>query len=191
MKILDGIIEGSFKRGEDGTETFYPWGVLGKGYILPDRQKGQEVRAFLRRYLLIGLAAAVVLSLAAFTIMVYVNLAAGAALWVALLAAAVAGGEWVARRLTRGLPASQRRMALGEASRRTASAMSLARLWILEGLALLLTAASAWMVYYFLTDERSPWYIGSLGAFGVLIFLAAGILFAWMIVLRSNKGNKM
>ncbi len=76
---FSGLSRAGFKRDKQGNRVFYPWGVFGKGRILPDEQTERSVDSFMRRcYVLVfavvlspqllpdwrwGLAAAIVLLL--------------------------------------------------------------------------------------------------------------------------------
>ena len=41
MGYFDGLTDGVFKTDSEGKFLFYPWGVPGKGYILPDDSDGE------------------------------------------------------------------------------------------------------------------------------------------------------
>jgi hypothetical protein len=47
MGYFEGLAEDSFKSDCQGTRLYYKWGVLGKSYILPDKQKEDEIKNFL------------------------------------------------------------------------------------------------------------------------------------------------
>ena len=47
MSYFDGLTDGVFKTDPEGKFLFYPWGVLGKGYVLPDDSKKQQLRKFI------------------------------------------------------------------------------------------------------------------------------------------------
>ena len=48
MSYFDGIVDGSFKTSEDGALLYYPFGILGKGYVIPNIEKKQEIRKRLK-----------------------------------------------------------------------------------------------------------------------------------------------
>ena len=52
---FEGLIEGSFKTAADGQRLFYPWGVLGKGYVLLGVQAEQRIRRFMKIYYMVSL----------------------------------------------------------------------------------------------------------------------------------------
>jgi hypothetical protein len=47
MGYFDGLTDAVFKIDREGKLLFYPWGVLGRGYVLPNDSKKQQVRKFL------------------------------------------------------------------------------------------------------------------------------------------------
>jgi hypothetical protein len=45
----------SFKIDKCGNTIFFPWGILGKGYLLPDKKTEEKIRKFTTWYHVIGL----------------------------------------------------------------------------------------------------------------------------------------
>ena len=50
MGYFEGLTNGNFKKDRDGNTIFFPWGILGKGRVLPDEQTEKKVRTFVSRY---------------------------------------------------------------------------------------------------------------------------------------------
>ncbi len=50
MKFLDSFVNQSFQKDDDGNELFFPWGVLGKGYVLDSLEIKQKIQKFIRLY---------------------------------------------------------------------------------------------------------------------------------------------
>ena len=46
MSYFDGLSDGLCKTDKDGNLIFYPWGILGKGYILPDEHRKKRIKRF-------------------------------------------------------------------------------------------------------------------------------------------------
>jgi peptidoglycan/LPS O-acetylase OafA/YrhL len=44
MGFLDAICEGSFVRKPDGRTLFFPWGALGRGYLIPSEERCRRMR---------------------------------------------------------------------------------------------------------------------------------------------------
>lgn len=59
MRILKSMADYSFKTGETGETYFYPWGVIGKGYVLPSKEREEQIRNFLYRCNIVGLVVGV------------------------------------------------------------------------------------------------------------------------------------
>ena len=47
---VEGLNNGNFKKDRDGNTVFFPWGVFGKGRVLPDEPTATKVRAFVSGY---------------------------------------------------------------------------------------------------------------------------------------------
>ena len=56
MGYFDGLTSGSFKTAEDGRKLFFPWGVLGRGYVLASEQDDARLRRQLKVYMMVSLA---------------------------------------------------------------------------------------------------------------------------------------
>jgi hypothetical protein len=55
VSYFEGLIEGSFKTAADGQRLFYPWGIFGKGYVLPDALTERRIRKVLKVYYMVSL----------------------------------------------------------------------------------------------------------------------------------------
>ena len=44
MGYFDGLASGIIKKDKNNNSVYYPWGVLGKGYVLENEQKEQEIK---------------------------------------------------------------------------------------------------------------------------------------------------
>ena len=49
-RIIGSMVDSSFRRDHWGKLVFYPWGVLGKGYIVEDAALAKRIRRFLKIY---------------------------------------------------------------------------------------------------------------------------------------------
>jgi hypothetical protein len=50
MGIIDGVVRALFKTSQDGKLLFFPWGALGRGYVLPDIKMKQEIEGFVKKF---------------------------------------------------------------------------------------------------------------------------------------------
>ena len=55
MGYFEGLTNASFKKNGDGTSIFYPWGIFGRGLVIPDDQGEERLRSFLTRYYKVSL----------------------------------------------------------------------------------------------------------------------------------------
>ena len=55
MGYFDGMARALFKKDESGSTVFYPWGVFGKGRLLPDEAAENRVFRFVKLYYQISL----------------------------------------------------------------------------------------------------------------------------------------
>ncbi len=55
MGYFEGLTNASFKKNSDGTSIFYPWGIFGRGLVIPDDQGEERLRSFLTRYCKVSL----------------------------------------------------------------------------------------------------------------------------------------
>ncbi len=62
MGYFRHLTEESFKSANNGNTVFYPWGRLGKGYVVPDRECANRIRRLLVWYHFCALATLLVVS---------------------------------------------------------------------------------------------------------------------------------
>lgn len=55
MGYFKRLTSSSFKIDHVGNTIFFPWGVLGKGYIVPDKITEDKIRNFVTLYHVVGL----------------------------------------------------------------------------------------------------------------------------------------
>lgn len=58
MGYFNGLVNASFKKGELGRTVFYPYGMLGYGYIL-SQDSERRIKSFLKRFAIICLPIAI------------------------------------------------------------------------------------------------------------------------------------
>ncbi len=51
MGFLDGLIELGFKKDSEGNTLFYPWGILGSGYVIKSDEEMKRIRVLMKRCL--------------------------------------------------------------------------------------------------------------------------------------------
>ncbi len=143
MGYFDALAESSFKQ-TDGSWCFYPYGVLGRGYVIPTEQEHLEIRSFVKRAAQTRVPLVVVAALF------------GGWLWGLLLLSVVAAWYVVkVGRIVRLLEAARGRVTLGESYRAKAGRHTGLTLWLLEiacagfalfGIVLLVRRPDEWRV---------------------------------------------
>jgi hypothetical protein len=69
MGYIEGWVQTAFKKNASDQTVFYPLGILGSGYVLPDNAAEEKAREILRRHFQIGIFLTVIaVSLACFYI---------------------------------------------------------------------------------------------------------------------------
>jgi hypothetical protein len=134
MGYFDGLTSGSFKTAQDGRRLFFPWGYLGRGYVLASEPDAERLRRQVKLYYVVTLVAIVGTS----------------GLHAFLTSAAVAGACIVfyalwARRQVAGLQPAGEAMSFRESSVSQAREFGARALWLLEICSLLFVAGGIFM----------------------------------------------
>ena len=61
MGYFDGLVSGAFKKDAAGHTVFYPWGILGKGYVVPSVVEEERLRSFLKTMYMILLPGIIII----------------------------------------------------------------------------------------------------------------------------------
>lgn len=130
MGYFDGLTSSNFKTTADGRKLFFPWGVLGHGYIIAP-EDGERLRKQLKISLMIGLALIIVSTF-------YHSTIGPLALGVVMFSVHVIWMKFVIRHLQR----TEERMSWQESMTTQAGAYGLWMLWSLEIGSILLVFAS-------------------------------------------------
>ena len=144
MGYFDGLTDAAFKKDRFGNTVFYPWGVFGRGRILPDEQSIGNVRQFLRGYY--QALFCVVIPLGIMTTIKSISIPVKVASYVAFGIGFTAWFIIKSRKLTAGTEFSDESLSLRESYSNSAAGHNRATLWGLFGLSCLFVAAGVWMV---------------------------------------------
>jgi hypothetical protein len=144
MGYFDGLTDGVFKTDREGKLLFYPWGILGKGYVLPNDSKKQQVRKFLSLWYKVSLP-----------VIIGVGVGIGWIFTVPLLVLVFLWYYFTTARLLRELSTTSTRLTLRESytnsakSHTTASLafmLAVSILFVLAGLLVLLVKKEEWVI---------------------------------------------
>lgn len=156
MGYFEGLAAAAFKKGAGGQTLYYPWGIFGKGRILPDDDTERRARAFLIRYYKISLPASVVLALV---------LGLKWALVAGVLA--TAGFHMANKRLVGHLPCSAERLTLKEGYRNSAARHRASTLWLLLAASVVLGLVGIYLAVVAKTAAARHVAISGIAVFGL------------------------
>ena len=168
MGYFDGLTSGSFKTARDGRKLFFPWGYLGRGYVLASEQDAERLRGKLKAYYVVMLVAIVATS-GSHAFILSAVIAALAIVFYAI---------W-ARRQVAGLQPADEAMSFREASASQARAYGARRLWFLEVCSLLFVAGG---IFMYLTDPTKR----PLALLSLIFFGCCAVAIGYMIVIRGR-----
>lgn len=161
--------EGLFKVDAQGRQLFFPWGVLGRGYVVPSGPERERLVNAQDRLSKLSLIATIVLLTLVrpplLALLVLPPFYLGYLVWV--------------RRTTRGWPPAGERLSMSEALSAQSRALSRPLLWTLLLGSLLVVADAA----RFLAIRPEEWLPSTTA---ILVFGLCSAMFARMIWLRPN-----
>jgi hypothetical protein len=94
---FDALTSGTFKTAPDGKRLFFPWGTLGRGYVIESEADYDRLRQQVKSYLIVGM----ILVIGSTAGRAYLPGLAAAAVWCALYVA------WMAFALRRLQPSTE------------------------------------------------------------------------------------
>ncbi|HUK99433.1 MAG TPA: hypothetical protein VLX29_01115 [Nitrospirota bacterium] len=136
MGYFDGLADVSFKTDEQGKTIFYPWGIFGKGYIIPEDKK-DRFRFTIKRYLQMCVPLTFVFS-------IFLNL-----LLFFFIILPLYFVIWV-KTSTRGLATSSDKFTLAAATNKFARKYNWATFWFLEIISFLFILAGIFILGHIL-----------------------------------------
>lgn len=168
MGYFDGMARAIFKRDESSRTVFYPWGVLGKGRLLPDEAAEMKVFRFVKLFYQVSFAL-LVLPSAFFSLWYSVALLPVLLIWHYLQCEA----------LVSTYPVSQSKLTIKQANTGAAAGFGKPSLWGSFGGSALFVAAGLWM-----TVSSQAFDQRAVGFLGVLFFGAVAIKAVYMLRLK-------
>jgi hypothetical protein len=180
MGYFDGLTDAAFKQDQLGNTVFYPWGVIGRGYILTDPAKIDQARLFMRRWYQINIFCATpILTMA--IIPRAVPLPVKIAL--AVTYAVIATGWFVlrSRQLTAAAEISGERMRFRDSYTNAAKGLGRSMLWVLFGVSCLVVVGGLWMA----VNGRSR-FVSWTGGATAVFFTAVACVYAYMLSVQGR-----
>ena len=170
MGYFDGLTNGSFKKDKNGNTVFFPWGVLGKGRVLPDESTEIQVRGFVRRYHQVTLP-----------LIIGVGVIFG---WVWSFLLVPVFGAWFyfwSRRLVSKCSYSEDKLTLKEGYQNSAASHNKFTLWLLFIFSVLFV-----LVGIFFAIAAKSGYQMILGLLSAAFFGACSVAIGYMLRVRRN-----
>ena len=166
---FNALVSGYFKPAADGRMLYFPWGIFGKGYVVPSQQEYARLHSQLKMYQCVSL------------IMIVALAATQSFIACIILALVLVAGYsvWAVYR-KRGFAPSDEKMSWGENMAMQAQLHGVRGLWVLEIIALVFVASGLLM----LVIDPSQWLMAlfSIGFFG-----ACAVVFARMLRMRRQN----
>ena len=165
MGYFDGLTNASFKSDADGNTIFFPYGVFGKGRLIGDADRADQLKKFIVRFYMVSLGMSLVMGATVgyiWTIFAFPF----AMLWY----------FQGIKKFLKDAPFSDAKLSNRESMQNAASGMNKYLIWFLLLASLLFVAASV-----FLVTETGDLFLGLGGVF----FAVCGFVFVFM--LRSKK----
>jgi hypothetical protein len=168
MGYFEGLIASSFKTDEKGQVIFYPWGKMGKGYILSRDEQQIEISKFVKLYYVISFASIIGL-----------GIVLGWLYTVILLPFLFAWYYFVITKRLKGLSKSDEKLTLKESYTSSAKAHNAVTLWIMLACSVLFVLAGI----FILIVNKEEWILALLS---ITFFGVCGIAIAYMIKQRNT-----
>jgi hypothetical protein len=178
MGYFDGLTDAAFKKDRSGNTVYYPWGVFGRGRILPD-EKVAEVRLFLRRYY-----QAIFLGIVPMAVVVQIKSVAPVVKLALPLALGVGFVIWFlikVRFLMAGTEFSDESLSFRESYRNSAAGHSQWMLWAMFAGSWVFVGTGVWMVLRN-QSQRDVYY----GAAAVVLFSLCACVIGYMAVVKGR-----
>jgi hypothetical protein len=160
-------VEGAFKKDASGNTLFFPWGVLGSGFVIGSEDARLRIRAFYVRMMMVILPAI-------FIIQVFV----GFWLNLVMLPIFTVWYQYNVKRMTKTFSKSRERMSIVDSVGNSARAHNLPTLILLELFSVGMVAAGGWLL---MSEQTRLIALASIALFGL-----CGIAIGFMILVRCR-----
>jgi hypothetical protein len=170
MGYFEGLTNSSFKKDKDGNTIFFPWGVLGKGRVLPDEPTETRVRVFISRYYKVSLATIIGL-----------GVIVGWTWSFLLVPIFVAWFYFGSKSLVSGYPYSEDKLTLKEGYTSSAAGHNKVTLWLLFIFSILFVLAGIFIASMATSSGQI-----ALGLLGTIFFGACSAAIGYMLKVKHN-----
>jgi hypothetical protein len=169
MAYFDPLISGSFKTASDGRRLFFPWGIYGRGYVIPSEEEYERLRHKLRIFLLLCASSTILVS----NILSY---AAGFFLFAFLAAPHIL----FLKRYCSRLEPSTERHAYRESFSAVVKRSSVVKLWLFE-----IASLAACAYGFYLPLRRGEFF--TMDYLVISLFVGMALIYRKMIVAKRQE----
>jgi hypothetical protein len=169
MGYFDGLASAIIKKDKDNQPVYYPWGVLGKGYVLPDAERETAIKNMVILFYQIFFGILLLHLILLKNILIFVLITIALIVWFLLKS----------RQLTKDCPVSDEKLTLKEGYTNSAKAHNKTVLWILLVVAVIATLGAIVMLF------SGKLFIISL--FMTILFGASSAAIYYMIQVKNKQ----
>lgn len=166
---FNALTSGYFKTAADGGKLFFPWGIWGRGYVIPSDEQYERMHGMLKIYMIVSLVL-IIGTIAAGYLLVGVAIAAACMLFYA---------AWVPS-LKRGFAPSEERMTMRGNMATQARIHHAGVLWAMEIMSILFVASGVGMLIF----QPKQWFLAILP---IVFFGYCAVIIGRMIMLRRRE----
>ena len=170
MGYFDGLASGIIKKDKSDNAVYYPWGVLGKGYVLPSEERETEIKNMVILFYQIFLGVFFVHLFLLKNILILILLTLGLVAWFL----------YKSKQLTKNCPISDEKLTLKEGYANSAKAHNKTVLWILFVVAVIATLGGIAVLF------SGKMLIA--GLFMTILFGACSAAIYYMIQVKNKQG---
>lgn len=168
MGYFDGLVDGLFKKDSQGRSLFYPWGILGYGFIVETEAQHIQIRSHIKKIYVATLPAIIIIQI---TFGIWLNLI--------LLPAFYIWYYFTIKKISHNLEKATEVLKISEAYKNSSESHDLPMLILGEVFSIGFIVAGLWM----LANDKKPF----IGFLSVCFFGFGAITFGYMILTKVRN----
>lgn len=169
MGYFDGLASGIIKKDKDNQPVYYPWGVLGKGYVLPNAERETAIKNMVILFYQIFFGILFLHLILIKNVLIFAVLVIALVIWFLVKS----------KQLTKDCPKSDEKLTLKEGYTNSAKAHNKTVLWILLVVAVIATLGGIAVLF--------SGKLLMLGLIMTLLFGASSAAIYYMIQVKNKQ----
>lgn len=169
MGYFDGLASGIIKKDKDNQPVYYPWGVLGKGYVLPNAERETAIKNMVILFYQIFFGILFLHLILIKNVLIFAVLVIALVIWFLVKS----------KQLTKDCPKSDEKLTLKEGYTNSAKAHNKTVLWILLVVAVIATLGGIAVLF--------SGKLLMLGLIMALLFGASSAAIYYMIQVKNKQ----